>query len=73
MELGHIPISTLSLTVAIISIVLQMGCNNDQEERIDELIDKILVQQTQIQKMGANVESLINQIKQTENGIVTQR
>ena len=73
MELSHIPISTFSLTVAIASIVLQMGCNNDQEERIDELIDKILVQQTQIQKMGANVESLINQIKQTENGIVTQR
>ena len=73
MELSHIPISTFSLTVAIVSIVLQMGCNNDQEERIDELIDKILVQQTQIQKMGANVESLINQIKLTENGIVTQR
>ena len=40
MELSHIPISTFSLTVAIASIVLQMGCNNDQEERIDELIDK---------------------------------
>ena len=60
MELSHIPISTFSLTVAIVSIVLQMGCNNDQEERIDELIDKILVQQTQIQKIvhqkGANLQ-----------------
>ena len=72
MELRQILINATSLAIAIISIMLQLGCN-DQDERIDELIDKILVQQTQIQNLGTNVESLISQIAQTENGIVNQK
>ena len=72
MELRQILINATSLAIAIISIMLQLGCN-DQDERIDELIDKILVQQAQIQNLGTNVESLISQIAQTENGIVNQK
>ena len=71
MKSRQILTSTTPLTVAI-SIMLQLGCN-DHEERIDDLKDQILMQQTQIQNMGANIESLIKQIKQTENGIVNQK
>ena len=73
MELSHSPISRLSLTFVIIGVMLQLGCSNDQEEHIDELAAKILVQQTQIQNLRANVESLMNQIKQTESGIVAHK
>ena len=73
MELSHSPISRLSLTFVIIGVMLQLGCSNDQEEHIDELAAKILVQQNQIQNLRANVESLMNQIKQTESGIVAHK
>ena len=73
MELSHSPISRLSLNVAIIVVMLQLGCSNDQEEHIGELTAKILVQQTQIQNLRANVESLKNQIKQTQSEIVTHK
>ena len=73
MEFSHFTISRLSLTVAIIGVMLQLGCSNDQEEHIDELTAKILVQQTQIQNLRANVGSLVNQIKQTESEIVAHK
>ena len=73
MQLSHSPISRLSLTFVIIGVMLQLGCSNDQEEHIDELAAKILVQQNQIQSLRANVESLMNQIKQTESGIVAHK